>query len=174
MYALKLSSLGQSRDLLSMEIKHYSSSNGADRVSMVFSWVLFCTSLHKGCVLQKIVLLHTKLYTSQNSVVHYFHSEHCFFNLQYKLLYLWSWFWRKLSDKHATRGQEAIASGMPRSGVLGPVHLLYMQYVATQQLFSRSHREQQVGPQENKGTERYQKLVSGDVFTLGWKFLSVL
>lgn len=149
MYALKLSSLGQSRDLLSMEIKHYSSSNGADRVSMVFSWVLFCTSLHKGCVLQKIVLSHTKLYTSQNSMVHYFHSEHCFFNLQYKLLYLWSWFWRKLSDKHATRGQEVIASGMPRSGVLGSVHLLYIQYVATQQLFSRSHREQQVGPQEN-------------------------
>lgn len=63
---------------------------------------------------------------------------------------------------------------MPWSGILGPVHLLYMQYVATEQLFSRSHREQQVGPQENKGTERYQKLVNGDVFTLGWKNLVCL
>lgn len=47
---------------------------------------------------------------------------------------------------------------MPWSGILGPVHLLYMQYVATEQLFSRNHREQQVRLQENKGTERYQNL----------------
>ncbi|KAF2987938.1 hypothetical protein EK904_005143, partial [Melospiza melodia maxima] len=33
-------------------------------------------------------------------------------------------------------------------------------YVATEQLFIRSHREKQVGPQENKGTKRYQKLVN--------------
>lgn len=79
MYALKLSPLGRSQDLLSMETKHCSSSNGADRVSMVFSWVLFSTSLHKGYVLQKLVLSYTKLYISQNSAVHCFHSERCFF-----------------------------------------------------------------------------------------------
>lgn len=84
MYAIKLSSLVQSWDFLSMETKHYNSSNCADRVSMVFSWVLFCTSLHKGYVLQKLVLSYTKLYVSQNSVVHCFHSEYCFFYLQYK------------------------------------------------------------------------------------------
>lgn len=86
-------------------------------------------------------------------------------------MYLRSWFREKLSDKHATSGHEVIASGMPWRGILGLVHLLYMQYVATEQLFSRRHQEQQVRPQENKGTERYQQLVSGDVFTLGWKIL---
>lgn len=79
MYALKLSPMGQSRDLLSMETKHFSSSNRADRVSVVFSWVLFSTSLHKGYVLQKFVLSYTKLSISQNSAVHCFHSECCFF-----------------------------------------------------------------------------------------------
>lgn len=38
------------------------SSNGAGKVSMVFRWAVFCTPLHKGDVLQKLVLLYTKLY----------------------------------------------------------------------------------------------------------------
>lgn len=172
MGALKLSPWGRSQDLLSMETKHDSSSNGADRVSVVFSWVLFSTSLHKGYVLQKLVLSCTKLYISQNSAVHCFHSERCFFICNTNDCISSLGFGGSCLTN--TRGQEVVASGMPWSGILGPVHLLYMQYVATEQLFSRSHREQQVGPQENKGTKRYQELVNGDVFTLGWKILSVL
>lgn len=76
MYALKLSPWGRSWDLLSMETESYSSSNGADRVSVLFGWVLSCTSLHKGYVLEELVLSYTKLNISQNSAVHCFHSEH--------------------------------------------------------------------------------------------------
>lgn len=67
-----------------------------------------------------------------------------------------------------------MASGVPWKGILGPVHLPYMQYIATEQLFNRSHPEQQVGPQEDKEAERYKKHVNGDDSTLGWKILSVL
>lgn len=48
-------------------------------VSMVFRWAFFCSPLHKGYVLQKLVLLYTKLYILRSSAVHYFHSERCFF-----------------------------------------------------------------------------------------------
>jgi len=34
---------------------------------------------------------------------------------------------------------------------------LDVQYIATEQLFNRSHQEQQVGPQENEVTERYKE-----------------
>lgn len=64
MYALKLSPLGWNRG---METKGYSICNDAGRVSVVFSWVLFCTSLHKGYVLQKLVLPYIKLYITKFS-----------------------------------------------------------------------------------------------------------
>lgn len=123
------------------------------QIEFLFSWVLSCTSLHKGYVLQELVLSYTKLDIPQNSAVHCFHSEHCFFICNTMIVS------PVLVSEEAVwqtpyRGQEVIASGVPWSGILGPVHLLYMQYVATEQLFSRSHREQQVRLQENKGTER--------------------
>lgn len=98
------------------------------------------------------------------------------FYLQYKWLYFHFWSWGKLSDKLATSGHkvEVMASSVPQKGILGPAHLLYMWYIATEQLLNRSHQEQHVEPQENKGTERCKKHVNGDISTLGWKVLSVL
>lgn len=67
MYTLELSPLSCRGGLLSMKAEAYSSSNAAGRVSVVFSCVLFCASLHKGYVLQKLVLSCTKLYITKFS-----------------------------------------------------------------------------------------------------------
>lgn len=51
-----------------------------------------------------------------------------------------------------------------------PLHAVRCYRATVQQEPSRAASR----TQENKGTERYRKLVNGDVFTLGWKILSVL
>lgn len=67
---------------MSKATKHYSSSNCADRVSMVFSWILFCTV--KGlCSSEACTILYKTLHITKFSGA-LFSQWTLLFYLQYK------------------------------------------------------------------------------------------